>query len=400
MPRKEFEAFTRLDASDVNTYLMDQSVQTFADSTARGSAIGTATEGMVTYLEDTNSVQVWDGSSWGLVGGTLSRNYVLNSNMTVLQRGTSNVAFGATTYAADQWRVGRSGSVAGATWSLNTPTSNTGFKNATNIIRDSGGTATATLNLTQPFETAGIELRGKTVTLSFYAIKGNTYSATNSELSFGYQSSSVAPESIVYNTGGIFNSGNADLSTGTETVELQSSWTRHSATFTIPTTANAFQIWFTFTPVGTAGANDFYRITGVQLEEGPVATTYKPNGSSYVQELASCQRYYYRIQATGVSDRFASGFCASSTTGDFIQHFPVTMRSAPAALETTGTAGNYSMRVLTTQFVAAAVPVYVTATTDTASYTMACSPGVLTGGQGGHLRAASSAAYLAWSAEL
>jgi hypothetical protein len=29
MPRKEFDAFTRLDASDINTYLMDQSVMVF-----------------------------------------------------------------------------------------------------------------------------------------------------------------------------------------------------------------------------------------------------------------------------------------------------------------------------------------------------------------------------------
>jgi hypothetical protein len=62
MPRKEFEGFTRLDASDVNTYLMDQSVMTFADSAARDSAIPTPVEGMVTYLEDSNALQVFDGS--------------------------------------------------------------------------------------------------------------------------------------------------------------------------------------------------------------------------------------------------------------------------------------------------------------------------------------------------
>jgi hypothetical protein len=64
MPRKEFESFTRLDASDVNTYLMDQSVMTFAGTAARGSAIGTATEGMVTYLNDSNSLQVFNATSW------------------------------------------------------------------------------------------------------------------------------------------------------------------------------------------------------------------------------------------------------------------------------------------------------------------------------------------------
>jgi hypothetical protein len=64
MPRKEFESFTRLDASDVNTYLMDQSVMTFAGTAARGSAIATPVEGMVSYLEDINAISIYDGADW------------------------------------------------------------------------------------------------------------------------------------------------------------------------------------------------------------------------------------------------------------------------------------------------------------------------------------------------
>jgi hypothetical protein len=43
---------------------MNQSVMTFAGTAARGSAIGTAVEGMLTYLEDTNTYQYWSGSAW------------------------------------------------------------------------------------------------------------------------------------------------------------------------------------------------------------------------------------------------------------------------------------------------------------------------------------------------
>ena len=64
MPRKEFESFTRLDASDVNTYLMDQSVMTFAGTAARGSAIATPVEGMYAHLNDTDSLEYYDGSAW------------------------------------------------------------------------------------------------------------------------------------------------------------------------------------------------------------------------------------------------------------------------------------------------------------------------------------------------
>jgi hypothetical protein len=69
VPRKEFVAFNRLDASDVNTFLMDQSVMSFAGTAARGSAISTPVEGMVTYLEDSNELQVYSGAAFVNVSG-------------------------------------------------------------------------------------------------------------------------------------------------------------------------------------------------------------------------------------------------------------------------------------------------------------------------------------------
>jgi hypothetical protein len=64
MPRKQFTPGEVLSAADVNTFLMDQAVMTFADSDARGSAIGTATEGMLTYLADTDAYEYWDGAAY------------------------------------------------------------------------------------------------------------------------------------------------------------------------------------------------------------------------------------------------------------------------------------------------------------------------------------------------
>jgi hypothetical protein len=64
MPRKVFDSGEVLSATDVNTFLMDQMVQTFGGSAARGSALPSPTEGMVTYLADTNTFQYWDGSAY------------------------------------------------------------------------------------------------------------------------------------------------------------------------------------------------------------------------------------------------------------------------------------------------------------------------------------------------
>lgn len=70
MAFKDFTDGEVLYAADVDTYLMRQTVMVFDDSAARGSALSTAiiTEGMVTYLKDTNGLEYYDGSAWQTVG--------------------------------------------------------------------------------------------------------------------------------------------------------------------------------------------------------------------------------------------------------------------------------------------------------------------------------------------
>lgn len=68
---KVFAAGEVLTAANVNGYLM-QGVLVFDDSTARTSAIGTPTEGMVTYLKDTNATEYYDGSAWSAIAASSS----------------------------------------------------------------------------------------------------------------------------------------------------------------------------------------------------------------------------------------------------------------------------------------------------------------------------------------
>jgi hypothetical protein len=77
--------------------------------------------------------------------------------------------------------------------------------------------------------------------------------------------------------------------------------------------------------VGTNGAT-FY-ITGVQLEKGSTATSfdYRPYGT----ELALCQRYYWRVSATGGGPLLGFGSASSATQSTAVGNFPVEMRTAP-----------------------------------------------------------------------
>jgi hypothetical protein len=70
---KLFTSGSVLTAAQVNTYLMDQAVMRFADEAARTAAFGGAGEpvlasGMVSYLIDIASVQVYNGSAWVAIG--------------------------------------------------------------------------------------------------------------------------------------------------------------------------------------------------------------------------------------------------------------------------------------------------------------------------------------------
>ena len=67
MPREVFVAGQVLTAAELNV-VSDQSVMVFADSSARSAAISSPSEGMVTYLEDTNGVEVYNGSAFTGVG--------------------------------------------------------------------------------------------------------------------------------------------------------------------------------------------------------------------------------------------------------------------------------------------------------------------------------------------
>jgi hypothetical protein len=66
---KLFNTGDVLTAAQVNTYLNEQTVMVFADSAARTSALsGVLAEGMMSYLQDTNAVEVYNGTSWVNVG--------------------------------------------------------------------------------------------------------------------------------------------------------------------------------------------------------------------------------------------------------------------------------------------------------------------------------------------
>jgi hypothetical protein len=256
------------------------------------------------------------------------KNCIYNSAMQVWQRGTSfTVLTAGGEYTADRWYAAFSG-IAGRTLSRQTGTAQ--FQYVMRVARDSGNTNTTGLQIGQSLEIADATLyAGQTVTFSYYARKGADYSATSNGLAVNIFSGTSSTEANRITTG-YAAGGVTDLSA---TTTLTSSLIRYSHTVTLGASVTQFAVRFTFTPTGTAGAADYFEITGLQFEVGSVPTTYNPMGGSIQGELAAC-RYYYRrttADATSLYQTMANvGIAPTTTDISYPIMFDTPMRATPA----------------------------------------------------------------------
>jgi len=256
-------------------------------------------------------------------------NPVINSGFDIWQRGTSIAATAAYLYNADRWLFVRGGFATGATISRQTTSDTTNLPNiqyAARVQRNSGNTSTAFLELSQTIETANsLPFVGKTVTLSFYARKGANYSETNS----------ILVASFVYGTGTDQSVQNfTSLTTiASSSVGLTTTWQRFAINATIATAATELAMIFSYTPTGTAGANDWFEITGVQIDLGTytasTAPTFRRSGGTLQGELAACQRYFQAVEAGASYGPFGSAFAFSTNTIMFNYGWKVKMRTNP-----------------------------------------------------------------------
>jgi hypothetical protein len=262
-----------------------------------------------------------------------AKNRVLNSNMSVWQRGTSIATGAAFTYGADRWQSYRAALATGMTVSrqVTNDTTNLPFiQYCARVQRDSGNTGTGTLNFYQSFESVNsIPLAGKTVVLSFYARAGANFSSASNALSVALFTGTGTDQ----NVGSAGYTGNVNAISGTAT--LTTTWQRFTYSATLTATTTELSPLFQYTPVGTAGANDYFEITGVQLEAANTASPYAPNGATYQAELAACQRYYWRTSAESKAYNVYStlGIASSTAAARFAIANPVAMRTAATAVD-------------------------------------------------------------------
>ena len=265
------------------------------------------------------------------------RNRIINGAMSIWQRGTTfnSQGNGQNDYTADRFAIGHNNSHMAAVSQQDGTGANPVFRYCARVQRDSGQSQTDQMRFHTALETNDvIPTRGSSLTLSYYARKGADYSETNSKIT-GVRiatGENIDGDPNAYSGGHWTNA--TTILTGTPT--LTTSWQRFShTTSAVSNYANSMIIEFRHTPTGTAGANDYYEVTGVQLEIGSSMTAFEHR--RYTDELARCQRYFQIVSHANAMAR------TSSNTGGVWARLAVEMRTSPSI--DTMHLGNFSRNV-------------------------------------------------------
>lgn len=270
---------------------------------------------------------------WMLADHDYGRNLVVNGGFDVWQRATSATTSTADYYGpADRWQTVRLSSDNQRTFSRQPVTSSdtpvSGFTYFMRCQRDAATVATNSILMATSFETTSVRrTQNRYVTLSFFARAGANYSAASGFLRAFITTGTGTDGRLIT---GSFTSPTTLVDSNNV---LTTSWKRFTVTTSAPvgSTVTQMGVTFQFTPVGTAGAADYYDITGVQLEaaSAPSDFEFEPLGAV----LLKCQRYY--AASLSGSDFFANNYFWGAGPNGLYNFgigvaFPRSMRIVPA----------------------------------------------------------------------
>lgn len=285
------------------------------------------------------------------------RNLIINGDMQVAQRSTSVASLTAGEYrTADRFFVAIDTQ---GTWTNsveNDAPTGSGFAKSLKMLcttADASPAAGDALNIQQRIEGQNLQ-----------QVKKGTASAEQLTLSF-WVKSNVTGTYIAE----LYDADNTRQISKSYTISVSGTWERKTITFPADTTGafdndNALSLyaiwwlgagsnhtsgtlnssaWNSATTANRAvgqtnlasATSNYWQITGVQLEVGDTATPFefKP----FAQDLAECQRYYYRNSSSTSNNyvRVAQGHVGSGSSTALYAHtyMPVTLRANPSSVE-------------------------------------------------------------------
>jgi len=239
------------------------------------------------------------GNTGGLTWAYLpaNRNLLINGDMRICQRPASTTSINS--YVVDRWR-----SYGGALdCTISQQTDATAYprsQKALRLHRTSGTSGTNNTGLCQGVETADSKpYAGETVTLSFKARCGANFSASSNAMTSSINAGEGTDQSCM---------GMTNTNSGSQANTLSTSVQSFSHSYAVPADKTQLTVSFAYTPTGTAGANDWFEITEVQLEHGSTATPFEFR--DFQSEFVRCQRYHQRYRASAQEWVYVEGNAA------------------------------------------------------------------------------------------
>ena len=260
--------------------------------------------------------------SQAIAYGNQNPNLVINGGFDFWQRGTAAVnGIANSTFHPDRWITITDGVGNVNSSRVDVSAQGIGTQYAWRLERTTGTNRWVAIQMIE----GALSLVGKTVTVSFYVRKG---AALTSGISID-----LSTRASKFGTGYDYTSktiANASLSSSTFT---KVSMSLPITTATSTAGADLFELEIFANQAGATNA--YFEITGVQLEIGSTATTFRRAGSTMQAELAACQRYYFRSANSGVENYALAGFGVMQSANTFVAYVqpPVPMRASPTAFE-------------------------------------------------------------------
>jgi len=292
--------------------------------------------------------------------GVGRRNLIINGAMQVAQRGTSGTITGTDNYLIDRFSMSRFGGYPNNTTQSQTTDAPEGFYNSFKMLRTSAHTLTGT-NATAFFQRLeGLNTSylnwgtstAKPVVVSFWVKSNQTgkfpliLSDSGNAVDIGKLYEINSANTWEYKTIAIeaptIGTFDADNTTGIVIYwgfgSTSSARTTQGTTWGASNASGSSKSMVTGASTALATTNGAtWQITGVQLELGKVATPFEYR--SYGEELALCQRYYFK--STGAIALSGQTYAVSpSVDGLRVPfNFPVTMRANPTTAVSGGSDG-------------------------------------------------------------
>ena len=253
-------------------------------------------------------------------------NPVVNGALDIWQRGTSFSVNATNAYTADRWNMSSDRNITVSRQATGDTTNLPFIQYCSRVLRNNGQGSGYLVAISSLETVNSIPFAGKTVTLSFYARRGSSYSASSNALSVLLISGTGTDQGR--QSGGFTGEAYPINSSAT----LTTTWQRFSFTGTVASTATQLAVYLKEDATGTASdSNDYYEFTGVQIDVGSVALPFRRTGGTLQGELAACERYYWRPSGQSAYAFYGMGVAESGTVASILIPTPVNLRNVATA---------------------------------------------------------------------